>query len=421
MYLIRPFVLLVSLYLAWPVLAEANQKKLPDPLDLPAQMDARALHSLLLDVAAAGQRLVAVGERGNILYSDDQGKSWLQAQVPVQVTLTATHFPTPLLGWAVGHDGVILHSRDGGVTWKKQLDGYQTGKLMARAAQQQMEKLTIAIEAAEKKGTDAEALSEARDNAEIALDEAQTEIDVGPNRPLLDVWFQNEQVGYASGAFGYLFRTVDGGNNWQDISLHVKNPERLHLYGIQGWSDGTLLVVGEFGFAQRSKDAGATWQVIDLDYDGTLFSVMSGVVDKEAFIVGLRGNVFHSRDRGQNWQRYPLPKGPSLLGVAGTAERVLMVGVAGTIIELDKNRSDYQYLSRKNRINLSSVQVTALGNLIVVGESGVLRLSVAGEPLPVTYTANAASLKKETFSQMLFRSADPAIAQVNSKYPGAAQ
>ena len=43
---------------------------------------AKASRSLLLDVTHAGNRMVAVGDRGHILYSDDQGKSWTQAKVP---------------------------------------------------------------------------------------------------------------------------------------------------------------------------------------------------------------------------------------------------------------------------------------------------------------------------------------------------
>ena len=45
-------------------------------------------NSLLLDIAAAGNRLVAVGERGHILYSSDQGEHWVQAQVHTAVMLT---------------------------------------------------------------------------------------------------------------------------------------------------------------------------------------------------------------------------------------------------------------------------------------------------------------------------------------------
>jgi len=68
-----------------------------------------ASRSLLLAIAPAGQRLVAVGERGHILLSDDQGQTWSQAEsVPTRSLLTGVCFGNDGQGVAVGHDEVIL-------------------------------------------------------------------------------------------------------------------------------------------------------------------------------------------------------------------------------------------------------------------------------------------------------------------------
>ena len=77
-----------------------------------------AIESLLLDGAAAGSRLVVVGERGHILVSTDGGASWKQARVPTRALLTAVHLHDERTGWAVGHDAVILRTGDGGATWE---------------------------------------------------------------------------------------------------------------------------------------------------------------------------------------------------------------------------------------------------------------------------------------------------------------
>ena len=45
--------------------------------------------SLLLDAAVAGGRVIAVGERGHVLVSNDQGRSWTQVEAPTRSTLTA--------------------------------------------------------------------------------------------------------------------------------------------------------------------------------------------------------------------------------------------------------------------------------------------------------------------------------------------
>src|SRR4051812_6883490 len=95
----------------------------PAALTQPSILSAKASGAAMLALAQAGARLVAVGERGIVLLSDDNGKSWRQVATPVQVSLAAVQFVNEQSGWAVGHLGVVLHTADGGQTWRKQFDG----------------------------------------------------------------------------------------------------------------------------------------------------------------------------------------------------------------------------------------------------------------------------------------------------------
>ena len=94
-----------------------------DVLALPATKSDLAPRALIYTIREFHGRHFATGIRGHILYSDDGGDSWTQAEVPVRSSITDIHFPTPEKGWAVGHEGVILHSEDGGKSWVKQYDG----------------------------------------------------------------------------------------------------------------------------------------------------------------------------------------------------------------------------------------------------------------------------------------------------------
>ena len=104
---------LVMMFGVWASLAQATDYALQPALPISS-----AAEEQLLDITSAGSRVIAAGERGVIVYSDDGGRSWTQAKVPVSETLTSLHFPTADHGWAVGHGGVILHSGDGGETWQ---------------------------------------------------------------------------------------------------------------------------------------------------------------------------------------------------------------------------------------------------------------------------------------------------------------
>jgi photosystem II stability/assembly factor-like uncharacterized protein len=372
---------LASLFCLLSVAAGASAQ-LPDLLELPAQSNATALNKLVLDITSAGDRLVAVGEYGNILYSDDQGISWRQAQVPVQVTLTAVHFPSAHKGWAVGHDGVILHSEDAGETWHKQLDGWQTGHILRAGAQVWLRRVEAQLEALQ--GSDDEALLLQLDAAEMALDEAEREIELGPNRPLLDVWFADEQHGYAIGAFNYFFVTTDGGRTWQDGSARVPNPEVLHLYSIHPIAEQTLLMAGEFGLLLRSRDGGASWEQLELDYPGSLFTVTGGYGD--AWVAGLRGNVFYSADDGDSWRHVELDTEASLLGgCALSRQRAVFVGLGGSMVEVDLNAAVTSNVSQSGRASFATVKVSHSGVVMLAGEAGLRRVDADGVASSIQY------------------------------------
>ena len=97
---------------------------LPAPAAPPAaaerSMPSRlASRSLLLDAADRSGLAVAVGERGHILLSPDGGSTWTQSEAPTQALLTGVWLHDARLGWAVGHDEVILRTVDGGTSWER--------------------------------------------------------------------------------------------------------------------------------------------------------------------------------------------------------------------------------------------------------------------------------------------------------------
>jgi len=250
-----------------------------DPLDVPASPSRLAARSPLFSIARADKRLIAVGQRGHILVSDD-GQHWQQASVPVSTDLTAVHFPVTAQGWAVGHDGVILHSADGGRTWVKQLDGRTAAKLIVSYYERHAQKDAPAV-------------------ASIVAD-ANRMLAEGPDLPFLNVWFEDEKSGYAIGAFNLILKTSDGGKSWVPISELVDNPNRYHLYGISA-SGGDCYIAGELGLLLKRDRTSGRFVALPSPYKGSYF----GVLTKPGLTVifGLRGNAFRSEDGGKSWHR----------------------------------------------------------------------------------------------------------------------
>jgi photosystem II stability/assembly factor-like uncharacterized protein len=276
-----------------------------DPLDVPAARSPLSAQRLLTAVAFAGPRIVAAGQRGHVVFSDDQGKSWTQAEVPVSSDLTGLSFPTAQRGWAVGHDGIVLATADGGRTWQRQLDGRSISALLAAAA-------------------GAPGVDEAVKQQLAFLQQK------GPDLPLLDVWFDDEKSGFAIGAFNLVLRTFDGGATWAPWVDRTDNPKGLHLYSIRR-AAGALWIAGEQGLVLQLDPAAQRFVARATPYQGSYFGVTGD--DKVVVVFGLRGNVFESSDAGASWRKVETGLEVALTGGARAGEHgLVLASAAGQIL-----------------------------------------------------------------------------------------
>lgn len=357
---------LLGALVALPVVAAG----LPDRLERPSRMSPLAAQSPLTDLQRVGDDMVMVGASGHVLVQG-AGGSLEQSQVPVDLLLTAVHFVDDKFGWAVGHDGVILHSTDAGKSWSKQLDGRAIGKLMLEWAESEVARLEEASAAA----PDDDALSTALDNAYFAVDDARAGVEAGPSRPLLDVWFRSAQEGWAVGAYGMIVHTRDGGQNWTFVST-LENPERLHLNTVLGLADGSLLVAGEGGRVHRSSDGGQTWEPVRKLTDASLYKLLQ-VADGRLLALGFGGTLLLSRDQGQNWQSVTLPVRASLYGADELSDGTLLLVGQGGVLLVSQDGQDFKRWQAPDKTALLGVASFSQEELALVGNDGLQFLSRA--------------------------------------------
>lgn len=338
----------------------------PDLKPHPSEMAAKSTRNLLLGLAQAGEAIITVGDRGNILRSTD-GRRWYQVSSPSNSTLTAVAFANANEGWVVGHDATILHSNDGGKTWSLQ---------------------------------------------HFAPSE---------NKPLFNITVLDAQHAYALGAYGLLLYTQDGGATWAAPDAAAITDEGMHLNAMVKLGNGDLFVVGEAGLAgvygvppvaaTAPTDASsapmttaasepstaatttaevapspaadtAKWTRLGIPYEGSLFGVVAQG-ERGAIAYGLRGHIFSTQDVYTNeWTKVQSGTVQSLFGSTRLDEqRTALVGGGGAVMMLSSNGQVRPAISESVAARLASGTISAAvpidDGLLLAGDMGVIRVPLA--------------------------------------------
>lgn len=310
-------------------------------------------HVLLVDVTQAGTRLVAVGEHGVVVYSDDDGRRWKQAAVPVDLTLTTVGFATAQVGWAAGAYGVILHTTDGGLHWQKQLDGIDVNALTLAAAQ------TFS------------AADPATPGAAAALRRSGIFQAAGPDKPFLSVHAIDPQHVMVFGAYRMCVASADGGSHWQDCSLDVQDPLSHHLYDSRQIGP-SIFLAGEVGTVFRSTDAGRSFAMVKPPTDTTLFGVLDAG-GGALLTYGVAGVMFRSADAGHTWTPIPISTDSNITsGHVLSSGQVVLATEAGNLFVSNDKGVSFRPVPGNERMALFGIVQAADGDVVLVGSSGVL-------------------------------------------------
>ena len=280
----------------------------------PALKAPLAAQALALGGVAVGDKLVGVGERGHILISADGGSTWTQADVPTRASLTSVFFHDDQLGWAVGHDSVILRTTDGGTTWE------------------------IVNWAPEEEA------------------------------PFFDVWFADADNGIAIGAYGSYYETTDGGLTWSSRWI---SEDDWHLHKIAIAENGNLYIAAEAGSIYRSDDGGENWVTLPSLYEGSYFGILT-LEDDVILVFGLRGHLFRSEDGGENWEEIDTGTVALLTDGCRMADgTIVIVGLGGAVLTSTDDGRTFNLFPQANRRGISSVAESTAGVVLLTGEFGV--------------------------------------------------
>lgn len=314
---------------AWPAAGAAGAAPTPAGLKVqPAEATSAATKAMMLSVARAGRRLVAVGDHGVVLLSDDDGATFRQArEVPVRSTLTAVSFVDEKTGWAVGHWGVVLRTDDAGEHW--------------------------------------------------ALQRVDTAVD----QPLFSVYFKDAQRGWAVGLWSLVLTTADGGKSWTPV--HIPAPPGgdkadRNLFKIFASREGVLFVAAEQGTVLRSVD-GERWSYLGTGYKGSLWTGLA-LSDGTLLVAGLRGTIYRSTDGGDTWKESRTDLRSSITDIVEARGRVLAVGLDGASFESADGGATFKSRQRADRLPLTAIAVAQNGQLVRFSKQGLVERTAGNAP-----------------------------------------
>lgn len=229
----------------------------------------------------------AVGGNGSLLKTVNGGLSWLPSAVFALSDVMSTWFPTRTTGVAVGFG--IFKTQDGGGSWRRvPVAGHPTGLPYLQAVQFIDPATAIAA------GSDGKMFKtwNAGDD--------WSEIPSGTQKRLKALHFLDGQVGFAVGEGGVFLKTADAGVHWDAAVI-----ARQTLNSVFFTDASTGYAAGDSSTLLKTTDGGAHWTALSTDSYLTSWSAVHFLNDSVGMLAAPAG-LFRTADAGKTWQRRSL-------------------------------------------------------------------------------------------------------------------
>jgi photosystem II stability/assembly factor-like uncharacterized protein len=259
---------------------------------------------------------------GIVLHTRDGGITWrVQAQLD-SVFLESIRFADENNGWICGDRGTIYRTSDGGVTWEAA--GFKERSLALYGIQFFDRYRGFLV------GVDTEHWEPAWLETADGGRSWHRRGNEFPGKGYTDaIHFLDLELGFVGG-FRYILRTSDGGVTWRpyDIGIDEVIRDLFFANSSVGWA------VGHSGLVLRTEDGGRSWAAVQPFTEGRLRSVVF-TDPHQGFIVGDRdaqGHVlFSTLDGGRTWR--PIATSyPDLHRLIRSPSTLWIVGKRGTIL-----------------------------------------------------------------------------------------
>jgi photosystem II stability/assembly factor-like uncharacterized protein len=272
---------------------------------LPQGNDLEGVHSFSQTTA------IAVGSNGTIIKTSDGGCCWDIKNSGTDEWLRDVFFVDDQNGWVAGNNGIILRTTDGGETWIIQ-NSNPTYTLYS------IHFLNITTGWAV--GTFGKILKTTDGGSNWITTSFGSNV-------FSSVFFADESNGWICGWFGSILKTTNGGSSWTPVAVSAID----NFYSLSFSDNLTGVAVGT-GYIARTSDGGATWDLVqNAPSLNSVYLLSSG----KGWAVGLGRAYAYTDNGGLSWVYEPGNGGYNHLEAVSAADEysVWMVGEFGDIFK----------------------------------------------------------------------------------------
>ena len=213
----------------------------------------------------------------------------IRSPYPTTNNLKGDFFLTDQIGWAVGFNGTILHTTDGGVHWVTQHSN-------------NTESIWNIFFIDENEGW-----AVGWSNIYHTTNAGTTwEKQIKPSWPgdLTDVYFVNPDTGWIVGTYKIIFKTTDGGEHWNRIMSSINQDNGFYSVAftdeLHGCAVGGSNVNGNIGYIMVTDDGGLTWTETTPENNSRYNKVIFLDADT-GWVCGSNGELLKTTDGGYTW------------------------------------------------------------------------------------------------------------------------
>jgi len=282
---------------------------------------------------------------------------WVEYDAGTPFTLNAVCFTDASSGWAVGYNGGIFVTADGGKTWAPQTSGntdplhdvtFRSGIGWAFGGGVPN---TWILTTANGGGT----WSPQPHNPPAVFTAGD---------------FTDSQHGWAVTTVGWAYRTSNGGTQWTGAATPAES-DWATLYDIDMIDATHGCTVGDYGYVLTTDDAGASWDVAASGVTTNLYDAdfASGV----GWAVGESGTILKTTDGGLHWSPQTSGTSETLDGVSCVdAQRAWAVALDGGVLATTNGGTTWTAQASGTTEQLHDVDFIDAAHGWAVGGSGTV-------------------------------------------------